>query len=89
MAAFRAGQVRGLSKAEVEAVHLGADLNQVVNAHRQGAYAGMTTSEGVTKRGVAGKRLQGGQRLTVGAIMRLASDREEAISLLERFGYFL
>jgi hypothetical protein len=47
----------------------------------------MTTSEGVTKRGVAGKRLQGGQRLTVGAIMRLASDREEASASLERFGY--
>jgi hypothetical protein len=89
MAAFRAGQVRGLSKAEEEAVRMGADLNQVVNAHREGAYAGMTTSEGVTKRGVAGKRLQGGQRLTVGAIMRLASDREQAIAWLERYGYLL
>jgi hypothetical protein len=32
----------------------------------------MTTAEGVTRRGVAGKRLQGRQRLTVGAIQRLA-----------------
>jgi hypothetical protein len=38
MAAFKAGQVRGLSKAEEEAVRMGADLNQVVNAHREGAY---------------------------------------------------
>jgi hypothetical protein len=68
----------GLSKAEEAAISDGADLNQIVNAHRSGAYQGMTTAEGVTRRGVAGKRLQGRQRLTVGAIQRLASDRAEA-----------
>jgi hypothetical protein len=87
MAAVRAGQVRGLSKAEEAAISDGADLNQIVNAHRSGAYQGMTTAEGVTRRGVAGKRLQGRQRLTVGAIQRLASDRAEATALLRAHGY--
>jgi hypothetical protein len=89
MAAVRAGQVRGLSKAEEAAISDGADLNQIVNAHRSGAYQGMTTAEGVTRRGVAGKRLRGRQRLTVGAIQRLASDREEAVRLMIAHGYIL
>ena len=89
MEAFRAGQVRGLSKAEEQAISDGADLNQVVNAHREGAYQGLTTAEGVTKRGVAGKRLQGGRRLTVAGIQRIASDRAEALRLLEQHGYLL
>jgi hypothetical protein len=87
--ALRSGQIRGLSKAEEAAISDGADLNQIVNAHRSGAYQGMTTAEGVTRRGVAGKRLQGRQRLTVGAIQRLASDREEAVRLLIAHGYIL
>jgi hypothetical protein len=49
----------------------------------------MTTAEGVTKRGLAGKRLQGRQRLTVGAIQRLSSDREAATALLKAHGYIL
>jgi hypothetical protein len=89
MAALRAGQVRGLSKAEEAAISDGADLNQIVNAHRSGAYQGMTTAEGVTRRGVAGKRLQGRQRLTVGAIQRLASDRDEALKLLRAHAYLI
>jgi hypothetical protein len=89
MEAFRAGQVRGLSKAEEAAISDGADLNQIVNAHREGALQGLTTAEGVTKRGLAGKRLQGRQRLTVGAIQRLASDRAEATALLRAHGYLL
>jgi hypothetical protein len=80
--ALRSGQIRGLSKAEEAAISDGADLNQIVNAHRSGAYQGMTTAEGVTRRGVAGKRLRGRQRLTVGAIQRLASDRAEMTALL-------
>jgi hypothetical protein len=89
MEAFRAGQVRGLSKAEEAAISDGADLNQIVNAHRSGAYQGMTTAEGVTKRGLAGKRMQGRQRLTVGAIQRLSSDRDELIRLLTANSYIL
>jgi hypothetical protein len=89
MEALRAGQVRGLSKAEEAAITDGADLNQIVNAHREGAYQGMTTAEGVTKRGLAGKRLQGRQRLTVGAIQRLSSDRDELLKLLKAHGYVL
>jgi hypothetical protein len=89
MAALRAGQVRGLSKAEEAAISDGADLNQIVNAHRSGAYQGMTTAEGVTRRGVAGKRLRGRQRLTVGAIQRLASDRDEALKLLRAHAYLI
>jgi hypothetical protein len=85
----RAGQVRGLSKAEEAAISDGADLNQIVNAHRSGAYQGMTTAEGVTRRGVAGKRLRGRQRLTVGAIQRLASDRAEMTALLRTHGYLI
>jgi hypothetical protein len=89
MAAFRAGQVRGLSKAEEAAISDGADLNQIVNAHRSGAYQGMTTAEGVTKRGVAGKRLQGRQRLTVGAIQRLAVRPRRGRAPAEAHGYIL
>lgn len=87
--AFRSGQVRGLTKAEAAAVSDGADLAQVVNARREGAYAGLTTSEGVTRRGVAGARLKGRQRLTVAGIQRIASDRTQAIELLRANAYIL
>lgn len=88
-AALRAGQVRGLSKAEEAAISDGADLGQIVNAHREGAYQGLTTAEGVSRHGVAGRRLQGRQRLTVAGIQRIASDRAEAIRLLEANGYLI
>lgn len=63
MGAFRAGQVRGLSRADMQAIRDGADIGQVVNAQR-GMYEARVfgrdikgTTEGITKRGLAGVRL--------------------------------
>jgi hypothetical protein len=89
MDAFRNGQVRGLSKAEESAISDGADLGQVVNAHREGAYQGLTTAEGVSRHGLAGQRLQGRRRLSVAGIQRIASDRAEAVRMLEVNGYLI
>ena len=94
MQMFREGKVTGLSQAETQAVKDGADLAQVVNAHR-GMYTtgGRSfTREGVTKRGVFGSRaISGGYRgvprLTPEQIYQDAGSREQAIQLLYRFGY--
>jgi hypothetical protein len=101
--AIEAGQVTGLSRADLQAVLDGSDPGQVINAHR-GMYTADVygrrleiTTEGVTKRGFAGQRLaaQGGRygktpRLRPEAIYRLAGDdREEALRLLRRFGYLI
>lgn len=81
-------QITGLNKADRMALDEGADLNQVVNAKR-GA-SGMTTTEGTTRRGLAGQRLGSGrQRLTPDGINRIAPDREEAVRLLRQHGYIL
>ena len=77
-----------MTKGDRKALDEGADLNQVVNAKR-GA-SGMTTTEGTTKRGLAGQRLgKGRQRLTPNGIYRIASDRTEAMTLLKQHGYVL
>lgn len=58
--AILTGQVHGLSKAEFEAIRLGADPGQVVNARRGMYVAGdgrRYTTTGTTRRGVAGARL--------------------------------
>lgn len=61
--AYQRGQVRGLSRADKQAIDDGADLGQVVNARRGmrtvTAYGRQlkVTSEGTTVRGMAGKRL--------------------------------
>lgn len=81
------GKVNGLNTAEREALAEGADLNQVVNARR--GRSGMTTSEGTTRRGTAGKRLQGRQRLTPDAIHAQAATRDEAVELLRAHGYLI
>jgi hypothetical protein len=89
--------------ADAQAIREGADIYQVVNAHRgiytAGDVYGHTlelTSEGVTKRGLAGKRLIAdrkpggptGLRLTVREIYRQAGDdRPTALSLLRKYGY--
>lgn len=86
-AAVRSGQVTGLSAPDKQALDDGADLNQVVNARR--GRDGLTTSEGTTRRGVAGHRLRGRQRLTPDGVYRVAADRAEAISLLRANGYVL
>ena len=90
------GDVRDLTRAEVQALDDGADLAQVVNARRRAA-SGMTTTEGMSRRGWARAvareyaRQSAGQeprhRLTVTAIYRLSSDRDEAVRLLARNGY--
>lgn len=74
--AFEKGQIRGLSRADTQAIHDGADLGQVVNIRR--AAAGLSESGAVLAR--AG-------RLSPEGIYRTASDRSEALALLRRFGY--
>lgn len=97
MADIKPGDVKDLTIAQRQAVDDGADLNQVINAHRKGARSsdGMTTSEGTT-RGGAGRRAMTSAglssraaRLTPEAIYRVTSTREEAVSLLRRYGYLL
>lgn len=95
--AIRAGKVTGLSRADTKAIlEDGADVSQVINAHRGMSTTDVyghqlkITSEGMTKRGRAGKRLGDSRtpRLTPEAVYRLAGDnRAEAIRLLQRFGY--
>jgi hypothetical protein len=61
-AASRAEQDRMLGKAGAQAVRDGADLNQVVNAHRGMTVAApfgqpvLATTEGMTRRGLAGQQ---------------------------------
>lgn len=57
--AIEAGKVTGLSKAQTEAIRLGADPAQVANAKRGMYKAGEArfTSTGTTRHGVAGARL--------------------------------
>ncbi len=89
-AAVRSGQVTGLSETDRKAFAEGADLGQLVNARRgKSGLRSMTTTEGTTRRGTAGKRLQGKQRLTPDGIYRVASSRGEAIDLLRRHGYII
>jgi hypothetical protein len=98
--------VKDLTIAQRKAIADGADMNQVINAHRHGSRSKdlMTTREGSTKRGVAGKRLieQGGStrgtgrystartaRLTPKGIYEVAGDRDEALKLLKQHGYII
>lgn len=77
MAALRDGQVRGLSKADTEAVlEHGADFGKVVNIRRR--EAGLTVGSSVFAR--AGK-------LTPQGILHVASDRADAVRLLTKHGY--
>jgi hypothetical protein len=102
------GNVTGLSQADRQAIDDGADVYQVINAHRGMSTAQVygrrvkVTREGVTRRGLAGRRLgdfgkrPGGTyqssrtpRLMPESIYKVASDREEALWLLKRFGYLI
>jgi hypothetical protein len=77
--AFERGEVRGLSKADTEALQSGADMGQVVNVRRK--QAGLTQGSSVLERG---------GRLTPAGITRVASDdKDEALVLLRRFGYVI
>ena len=102
--AIEQGQVRGLSKADTKAIlEDGADVGQVINAHR-GIQSAGTTLEGTTRRAFAARRMrdagdtfQGARtgryrrttqvRLRPEAIYRQASSRTEAVELLRRYGY--
>lgn len=72
------GLIRGLSKGDQAALDLGADLGKVVNIRRQ--KAGLTVGSSVIQR-------RG--RLTPQGVLNIASDRDEAIALLRRYGYLL
>ena len=56
---YRDGRITDLTAAEKQAIDMGADLNQVVNANRGMYVAGghQYTREGTTRRGVAGARI--------------------------------
>lgn len=92
-----AQQDKRFGVADAKAIREGADINQVVNA-RRGLYQTQVfgrdvqaTTEGMTRRGLAGQRLAGstkGLRLTVRQIyIDAGDDRDLAISLLKRYGY--
>ena len=101
--AIEPGDVRDLTKAQRQAIADGADMNQVINSHRvyvsrEGIYAparnGMTTTEGTTRRGIAGKRLGAepkgrAQRLSPEGVYATARNREEALVLLKQHGYLI
>ncbi|MFF4600564.1 hypothetical protein [Amycolatopsis sp. NPDC001319] len=89
--AFREGRVRGLSKADEKAIRDGADIGQVVNAHRGVYTAGgqKRTREGITRQGFAGARLRGQVRLMPEQIYREATSRDEAVQLLRAHGYII
>jgi len=75
----QAQQNQLLGVRDARAVRDGADFNQVVNA-RRGATGFGTTTSGASRTGV---------RLMPDTIYRLASTREEAVSLLRRHGYIV
>lgn len=94
--AAREGHVTGLTATDRRALADGADLAQVVNAKRgQAGLGGLTTTEGATRRGLAGQRLGAGRgkraaRMTPEGIYRQAGDdRDEAVRLLFRHGYLI
>lgn len=101
-----AQQVKAFGAKAVEAIAAGADPAQVVNARRgmrQATLYGKTvsaTSEGTTRRGLAGRRRSSFERvdgrryattravrLMPEEIMRRAEDREHAVRLLRLHGY--
>jgi hypothetical protein len=100
--AFEKGQVRGLSKADAQAVADGADLDKVINATRGTSAPGITnayttttfgrrvkaTHEGTTKR-AAWRKANPTRlvRLRPESIYQFATSREDAIRLLRLYGY--
>jgi hypothetical protein len=89
--------VKDLTEAQRQAISDGADMNQVINAHRANARSAnrLYTTEGATRRGVAGKRLGAAKgkraaRLTPEGIYRMAAgNRDEALRLLRLHGYII
>jgi hypothetical protein len=82
-----AGRVTGLSRAAQEAIGLGADPAQVVNANRGMYTAGgkRLTREGTSRRGLAGP----GVRLMPEQILRDASNRDDAVRQLREHSFIL
>lgn len=78
MEAFQRGQIRGLSKADTQAILDGGDLGRIVNVRRQ--TAGLVDGTSVLIRG---------GRLTPEGIYRVAESRDEAIAMLEQHRYTL
>lgn len=96
----RAEQDRAFTVAGARAIRDGGDINQVVNARRGIKSVRVfgqdvsTTTEGITRRGIAGQRMRlngttAPVRLMPQAIYSLASDRDDAVRLLRRYGYIL
>jgi hypothetical protein len=88
------GQVRGLSRAQTEAVRLGADVSQVVNARRGMSTVGgrQITTEGTTRRGLAGQRMRAAGlrvRPTPEQILADATSADDAIRALHTYGYII
>lgn len=100
-----AEQDKIFTKAGAEAIRLGADIGQVVNARRRASglrVAGTSaipryTTEGMSRRGLAylqrvgieGRSPVNRFRLMPEAIIEAARDRDEAIELLRLYGYLL
>lgn len=83
-----AEQNRVFTNAGAQAIRDGADMYQVVNAHRGMKYRGAFTSEGSSKHGWAGQILRRGQkRMTPETIYRLNPNREQAVEALRAQGY--
>lgn len=94
--AFKRGEVRGLSKADAQAVADGADLQSIVNATRgivtvdTLGHRVKATTAGTTRR--AAWRKQNPSRLVrlrPESLYQIARDREDAIRLLRLYGYIL
>lgn len=73
----RTGQIRGLSKADLDAIDAGADFGQVVNVRLR--------SSGLTKAGVSLTRA--GRPTPAGIFLVAGDDRDRALALLARHGY--
>lgn len=85
-------QVATFGADDAKAIRDGADISQVVNAHRGMATAAgnvKVTTEGTTRHGIAGRALLGRPRLMPESIFRLASDRDDAVRMLRANGYIL
>ena len=89
---------KAFTKPGAEAISLGADVAQVVNARRENAVypaqvLGRTvvaTREGTTRRGVAHAAMRGGRtRLMPESILAIAENQADAVRLLKLYGYVL
>lgn len=85
---------KSLTAGDLEALDHGADLNQVVNAHRgMATAAGKATTEGTTRHGLAGMRLRGQPRMTPALIFAQAASenwtRQQIVAQLLRAGYII